>query len=465
MNSKNKRLNRRPRLIGVIAASAVIFALLALGAGRNEKKEIKAAIENAYPAQCLGGWQNPNNASGYPEASGAELSETNAATLRGQAAQIFCGSFAAEEKTYPPKSVTLKFAWKIDFPAESTTTVPDPDAETWKSEIQENNENPLPPAEESQLPAEPIPSPPPSENPPSSFFVSRAFAEDATVSSGDILEISYSLDGQTWESIGRINGSNWANFSATIPLTSWDEVERLQVQLNPLPSAETPTVYLDGMWLEVDYDKTISDTFNDGTDAVFDFTSTIGEVLDGAVDAVVETVTEVVNDILTPETLVIVPEENNDKQQQPPPVPEPAKKQLFEFSVKDTFSGDVKNLQWLPSTAKKEDVSQNKNKPDVSLVNGKEGFLIEGRCDKEYYVILLFRNKEDYQKDPSSAVFNKAGTCVNGLFSTLFDGNDLPPNLEDGVYYLLTADQGTKGPWTPHSEMREITINRKTATQ
>ncbi len=458
-------MKRRVTRVGII--TLILFLLLALGARDDKEKEIKAASENAYPTRCLGGWRNPNNASGYPEVpGGSEFSESNSAVLRGQAAQIFCGYFESQEKTYPPKGVMLKFSWKLEFSAppssgEETTPSPDPDAEEWKETIQ--SEPPAVPPE-NVPPAAPLTEPPsenmspPPENLPSSFLINRAIAQETR--GGDVFEVTYTLDGNNWQTLGRINESNWQSFSPQISLMSWEDVERLQVQITPLPSVEMPTVFLDGLWLEVEYDKTLADSLQEGMETVVDFTSNIGETLGDIIDTAVEIVVETVQEALQPDT-VVIPEE--PKNETPLPV-SPPEKIVFEFSIKDVVKEDVKELPWVPSSASPE-ITPSGKAPSVRLANDGMGLYIEGTCTKEYYVVLLFADPEGYLKDPSLAIINKAAACAWGTFKKLVDASDLPENLSDGTYYLLTADQGTKGTWVPNATVHKIEIKKKTTSQ
>ncbi|MEN9413252.1 MAG: hypothetical protein RLZZ342_339 [Candidatus Parcubacteria bacterium] len=83
---------------------------------------------------------------------------------------------------------------------------------------------------------------------------------------------------------------------------------------------------------------------------------------------------------------------------------------------------------------------------------------IGGACDDAYFVVLLFRNQDDYARDPRSYILNKAFPCENKSFS--YDISDLPSSLSNGTYYLLVGSQGERGAWTPITGLTEITINR-----
>lgn len=85
---------------------------------------------------------------------------------------------------------------------------------------------------------------------------------------------------------------------------------------------------------------------------------------------------------------------------------------------------------------------------------------ISGLCSDPYYVILVYRNAGDYDRDPASYIFNRAFLCQNGQYS--YSLSDLPFNLESGTFYLLVGGQGSKGSWKPISALTPIGITVKT---
>ncbi len=72
----------------------------------------------------------------------------------------------------------------------------------------------------------------------------------------NFLEVSYSVDGQTWVEFAKVGPDNWQNFTATLPVTSWDDLKKLQVKIEGIPTTlqQIPKVYLDGMFVEVHYE-------------------------------------------------------------------------------------------------------------------------------------------------------------------------------------------------------------------
>ena len=72
----------------------------------------------------------------------------------------------------------------------------------------------------------------------------------------NFLDVSYSTDGQTWISIGKVSTNNWQAFTITLPVTTWDDLQDLQIRVEGIPTTQDPIppVYLDGMFVEVHYD-------------------------------------------------------------------------------------------------------------------------------------------------------------------------------------------------------------------
>ncbi|MBI3638290.1 hypothetical protein HY227_00925 [Candidatus Wolfebacteria bacterium] len=86
----------------------------------------------------------------------------------------------------------------------------------------------------------------------------------ATNAPDPFLEIFYSLDGSNWKSLGGINSENWKNLNFDIPISSWDEIRNLQINIRSLSPVDLiPVVYIDGMLLEVEYKTSLFPEFPD----------------------------------------------------------------------------------------------------------------------------------------------------------------------------------------------------------
>ncbi len=83
---------------------------------------------------------------------------------------------------------------------------------------------------------------------------------------------------------------------------------------------------------------------------------------------------------------------------------------------------------------------------------------VSGSCSNVYFVVLLFRDQTDYERDPASYIVNRAYPCVNGAYA--YSINDLPTTIQNGTYYLLIGEQGDRGTWSPVTALTEVSINR-----
>ncbi|MDP2856134.1 MAG: hypothetical protein Q8N90_03400, partial [bacterium] len=354
--------NHRTRfiLVGVFALFVMVAGYFLLSG--------KADVVYFYPSNCLGGWENPQNAQGQPEvepdAQAESFNANNSAVLRNAVAQIFCGDFQAEAPAdSQPTKVLLKLSWLIknpipeenpiatstdvlipEFPlaspeptpvvvepsvhygASPTSTIeitpeptPAPTLEItpetsptpisfWKKiflpvSAQEVSVTPTPeptpeptpaptieltstPTPEPTITPTPNPTPEPTLTPTSSVAESIAPSnspleptleliseptavplesetvtptleptEEATPEPpATFLQISYTLDGSNWNQLAKINFDNWQNLEMEIPITSWDDLVNLQISIQTLPTVDSlPDIYLDGLWLEVEY--------------------------------------------------------------------------------------------------------------------------------------------------------------------------------------------------------------------
>jgi len=99
------------------------------------------------------------------------------------------------------------------------------------------------------------------------------------------------------------------------------------------------------------------------------------------------------------------------------------------------------------------------------LFNGEEKLELSDECGAVYYVILLFRQREDYVSAPRSYLVNRAYPCADGHFSyRLTDDGSLPTGL-DGTYYLLVGEEEETGPWRAVSTPIPLQIERKIELQ
>ena len=293
------------------AVGILLFTALAIGFAAY-LTIARAETVGLYPGSCLGGWINTQNAQGRPNlepGDSADLfNESNSAVLKNTIAQIFCGSFNGNiPQDNEPKKVFLKFSWNmVEKPAvltaSSTITITSENFASSTSEIidQPSNqtefiliipeisstpemsessaapENSITPeaASENQIATTSEPIMEEFFNAPSTFwhgFLKPARAQEASstlenlatstpdiLDNGEFLEISYTLDSVNWTALGKINKNNWRDAQFELPLTNWADIQKVQIEIKAIPTVdEQPTIYLDGMWLEVEYETSL----------------------------------------------------------------------------------------------------------------------------------------------------------------------------------------------------------------
>ena len=92
----------------------------------------------------------------------------------------------------------------------------------------------------------------------------------ADLASDAFLEVFYTTDNNfdnsglsnepRWQSLGRVGESNWEGLVLDVPISDLDEVENLQIKIDGLMSFDDkPTVYLDSVWLEVEYEEVLEE--------------------------------------------------------------------------------------------------------------------------------------------------------------------------------------------------------------
>lgn len=73
----------------------------------------------------------------------------------------------------------------------------------------------------------------------------------------NFLRVSYSRNGQEWIEIEKISAKNWFHYTVPLPINSWEDLRKVQIKIEGVPSTlgTFPEVYLDGMFVEVQYEK------------------------------------------------------------------------------------------------------------------------------------------------------------------------------------------------------------------
>ena len=251
--------------------------------------------------------------------SGSVINSENSAIFNEPLAQIFCGNFIPEnfETKGDIKNVVLTLAWATEASLNKTTSteseiIISPEVliatstptSTEKSisnfhwikiahaqEMQTSSDSL--PVIESALPTEPVLEAPtktpilntstssvPKEETPvlvpetqstevvESSIINSTSTEEATieptvaeenkvlVQTPVFLQISYSLDGSNWFTVADVSEEMIPNLTLQLPLTSWEDLKKLQIGISGIPSTLTalPKIFLDGMLLGVHYD-------------------------------------------------------------------------------------------------------------------------------------------------------------------------------------------------------------------
>ncbi|MDB5266446.1 MAG: hypothetical protein JWN89_261 [Parcubacteria group bacterium] len=139
-------------------------------------------------------------------------------------------------------------------------------------------------------------------------------------------------------------------------------------------------------------------------------------------------------------------------------------KKEYTFALQGNTIPAKATTDWTKSQTEKEKSRPVKQVSNAVALDVQSNGVLEvsGACTDPYYVVLLYKSADDYDKSPASYIFNKAFDCVGGRYSYAI--SDLPKDLASGTYYLLVGGQGAKGGWKPISSLAPIAItNQKDA--
>ncbi len=259
------------------------------------------------------------------------------------------------------------------------------------------------------------------------------------------VRVSYSFDGANWVPLQAAGTKNWEQFQVEIPAGTWEELQNLQIMLLPLPGdGNRPPLYLDAVELTVEQDLTFTEIATDTVESAL-------ALLDAAATSITDAFT---------------PNSNEDAllaaaggALSPTPQLHEHTKEVLVY----TFAGSplpvVSNLPWHPEKfAATLPPNADLPAPQVAIDTTGRELSVRGKCDDEYYVVLTFRNPDDYYSAPQQFTSNYAGVCDGGSFQ--YDVTHLPENTADGTYYLLLAKQGKDTPWVPTTKLLPIQIGR-----
>lgn len=291
---KSFAMSSRSRVLYWLTAIVVFSAVSISVFAWHNKNSVGAQVSSFYATSCLGGWQNTGNATGNPDLKGddpTKYSEVNSALLSNSTGDIYCGAFKGRiPDDAMEKRIVLKFSWATkDIP--NTASVIQIQEVLRNENIETLDEKPVevPPVQEEIKAVEEVKveevkeevkeesTPAPTEE--VTIFdrlFSKVYAEEiqeensATTTEtkviepvkeipGDaILEIVYTLDGQNWNTLGYVSSiSNDVSFEMPKDAVSTiADVEKVQIGIRTISTYDhVPAIYLDSVWLEVEYYK------------------------------------------------------------------------------------------------------------------------------------------------------------------------------------------------------------------
>ena len=112
----------------------------------------------------------------------------------------------------------------------------------------------------------------------------------STESSNPIFEIFYTLNGNDWVSLGKVNINNFSFNKFEIPLatsSNWADISNIQIKIESLNTFDKkPPVFVDGMILDVNYDKNVNNYEEKADPKSYDIilNSTNGDLETGIID-------------------------------------------------------------------------------------------------------------------------------------------------------------------------------------
>ena len=139
------------------------------------------------------------------------------------------------------------------------------------------------------------------------------------------------------------------------------------------------------------------------------------------------------------------------------------KKTEWNFTINQNKSSGSANIFDSVKNIFTSDTAGNKavnNNYKISVSSDAKTLTIEGVCTKKYYTVLIFGNVEDFTKDPSRALLNRAGVCNSERFNFALGADVLPGSTQDGKYYLVVGEQEEGFKVETSNEPQELEIKK-----
>lgn len=147
------------------------------------------------------------------------------------------------------------------------------------------------------------------------------------------------------------------------------------------------------------------------------------------------TISIVVPPVVEPQDIAPTDEVSNDTQEEIAPEIN-SESSDTSLSIESFTPVPVRQFSLTSHTIKTKKITKNVDKDTVNesqnlntainptIDNTKGTISLSGSCSSTYFVVLLFKNANDYIDNPTSAILNKAFDCVNNSFSYTVDELD-----------------------------------------
>jgi hypothetical protein len=89
----------------------------------------------------------------------------------------------------------------------------------------------------------------------------------------------------------------------------------------------------------------------------------------------------------------------------------------------------------------------------VSVNDSGDDVILSGTCSEDYYVVLIFKNADDYIKYPGRSLYNSAFACTGSFTVDVNQSLNVLSRLSSGTYYVIVASQTENGSWIPISSV------------
>ncbi|KND48272.1 MAG: hypothetical protein AB197_00665 [Parcubacteria bacterium C7867-002] len=494
----------------VLGTTISVFALFTLLRVVTHSAHVEAASSIHYPQFCLGGWKNPQYASGpslvTSDSSADAFSSDKSAYLESSvAAQIFCGYFSVKDAQNPPSKAIIHFDWSMDFKGESVDKPKEVESYTSQegyisvpaadliipvgSEEANTVEADTKPETVTDTQSSDQPEVPSESTPDTAEIIPVVPAEDDS----DVTPVSEESTAPSQDVVDTPPPAEPVPESPVEPApedpqafdTKDSFLKKIGALLVHYAHAQTQEIMTDFLEISYSFDgirwvavgRVNKDNWKDfqveipvtswdeakRLQIMVSVLPTVDEKPDIYMDGMSmrvhydRTVLELTAQSLSAVTYAV--------------------DSLIGISDEDVEMIPEVSLSLQPVVIKKKKLafSLTGNPEPVSVAQGYAGIevvenednkslTLKGSCSRKYFVILTYRNVTDYMDNISSSLINRAYECVGGSF--VYNMSSLPAETtRDGSQYLLVAEQDEVGAWEPISDVYPISIEAAITTE